>query len=114
MKIAFGTNRLVLVFDEFVVKIPWRVRGIFANYDEYLNSIGNQFVAHTRRFGPINIQQRLDDITIFPLDVDVDSLPRPIRRLVRYRLHNRIQIGRDRHTKLWKYFDYEDVKYRQK
>lgn len=112
MKINFGSNRLVILIGEYAIKIPYRRRGIKANQVEYNNSVGKTYVANIRKFGPINIQQRLYNVMIFPLDVDYNELPKHIQQLYQFRLKNRIQVGLTI-DKQWKYFDYEDVKFYQ-
>ena len=112
MKINFGTNRLVILIGEYAIKIPYRRRGMIANQTEYLNALGKSYVAAIKKFGPINIQQRLHNVMIFPLDVDYNDLPKHIQHLYQFRLKNRIQVGLTI-DKQWKYFDYEDVKFYQ-
>ena len=112
MKICVGTNRLVFLIGKYAIKIPYRRRGMIANQTEYLNSLGKSYVAAIKKFGPINIQQRLHNIRIFPLGIQKDQLPQSIQPLFQFRLKNRIQVGMTI-DKQWKYFDYEDVKFYQ-
>lgn len=111
MKIEVGTNRLVFIFNKFVIKFPYRFRGIKANIVEYCNSIGKTYVAKTRKIGFINIQECLTDITIFPLDTVEENVPQHLKELWKWKLHNRFQVGKSKDG-TYKFFDYEDVKFK--
>ena len=110
MKIKSGTNRLVLVFDELVFKIPYRLRGIKANKVEYGNDLGKPYVAKTYRLGVVNVQERLSDIVVLPLETKDEEVPDRFKELWQYKLNNRFQAGRSKDGQ-YKFFDYEDVKF---
>ena len=110
MKIRYGTNRLSLIFDDIVIKIPYRPRGLKANRQEYKNAKDKAYVANTYRLGFLNIQEKLTDIVILPYETKDDEVPDHFKELWKYKLNNRFQVGLSR-DKEYKYFDYEDVKY---
>lgn len=109
MKIRLGTNRLVLIGKDRVWKIPYRIRGYKANLEEYVNAKGKPYVAATlHKFG-INIQEKLTDISIFPLDTLKEDLSSELQAIFKHKLKNRMQVGKDKQGR-YKYFDYEDIK----
>ena len=110
MRIKAGTNRLVFVFDDLVFKIPYRTRGLRANQQEYENALNNQYVSKTYKLGFINIQERLSDIVVLPLDTKEENVPAEFKELWKHKLNNRFQVGKDKSGK-YKFFDYEDVKF---
>lgn len=111
MKVRIGTNRLSLIFDDIVIKIPYRPRGLLANRKEYENAIDKPYVAKTYRFGFLNIQEKLTDTVILPYETTDDEVPDVFKELWKNKLNNRFQVGLSK-DKQYKYFDYEDVKYK--
>lgn len=116
--LGIGTNRVVFTsVDNKVVKIPIDERGKLANLQEYNNSINKSFIATTSYQNGILIQELLSNITIFPLNFSKRKLLRKLKRmgvenrveLVKYKLDNRLQIGKSIDGK-WKIFDYEQTK----
>lgn len=111
MKIRIGSNRIVLIFKKYVVKIPILFRGRLANYVEWVNYLKNpDVVATTTRHWYGLKQERLYNIQIFKYQEHYLDLPEYAQWLYDRALHSRIQIGQDINGK-WKFFDYEDVKY---
>lgn len=109
LKISIGTNRLVLIGKDKVYKIPVRIRGYKANLAEYYNSWGKPYVADTRHKYGINIQERLQDIQIFPLTTSKEDIPQELQHLFEHKLRNRMQVGKSADGS-YKFFDYEDIK----
>lgn len=109
IEIKIGTNRFCILKGEFVYKFPIGRRGRKANEIEYTNYLSHQdIVARTEKFWWGLRQERLTDITIYPLG------ERDVREehkfLLPYALHNRMQIGKSK-TGNFKFFDFEDIKY---
>lgn len=107
--ICFGSNRMVIVGKRFVYKIPLWFRGVKANNEEYLNSLGKDYVAKTERKWYGLRQERLTDLVTLPLDYD-GQIPAEWKTLWNLKLHNRFQIGKSSDG-TWKFFDFEDVKF---
>ena len=111
MQIRKGTNRIVLVFKNHVIKIGIGRRGYLANYIEWVNYLNNkEIVAETKFKCGILKQERLFNIQRFLYDATIDEIPQEIKHLYKYCLHSRMQVGQDKNGK-WKYYDYEDTKY---
>ena len=111
MRIRFGTNRMVILVGEHAYKLPIGIRGLRANVAEYRIAKGNPLVAKTEKRWYGLKQERLYDTVILPYEDTGTGIPAEWRALWGIKLHNRFQIGRDRHG-TWKIFDYEDVKYK--
>lgn len=111
MKICFGSNRIVLVGEKWVYKIPLSRRGQKANeqeYEAFLNNIDIVAYSEPRWYGLR--QERLHDLVILPRDAGESEVPEHLVPLFRRKLHNRFQVGRTVYG-VWKYFDYEDIKF---
>ena len=103
-KITFGTNRIVILFKNYVIKIPLFFRGRLANYIEWINYINNpDIVATTTRHWYGLKQERLFNCKI----ETKENLPDYLKK---FAIHNRPQIGQNSDCQ-WKFYDYEDVKY---
>lgn len=104
-----GTNRFTIVLSKKVIKIPKHIQGIEANEQEYKNFLAHPLlVANTKKVGMILIQEKLFDLEIFPKNTKV--FPDYVEDLLKIKLHNRLQVGKDSKGK-YKIFDYEDVKF---
>ena len=119
--LGVGTGRIVVNnLNGTVTKVPYGVLGVKQNQREFELSKQKDYVATTELSGDYIIQEKLTDIIIVPYkykstkrilkylkkqvpDYDFSSL-------IKHRLHNRVQIGKDSKG-VYKYFDYEDVKY---
>lgn len=110
--ISTGTNRIVVIGKQCVYKLPIGKRGRLANQAEYTNANDNPDCAITEKHWYGLRQERLYDIFVLPQYLNTLSFPTEWEALWNKRLHNRFQIGRDSHGK-WKFFDYEDIKYRK-
>lgn len=110
MRIKLGTNRMVVEGRDCVYKLPIGIRGIAANTAEYRNAACNPLVAKTEKRWYGLKQERLYDTVILPYEETGVCLPAEWRELWNMKLHNRFQVGRDKHG-VWKFFDYEDVKW---
>lgn len=111
--IQIGTNRLVIVGQEVVYKLPLGFRGLKANRVELKNAENNPCVAYTEKRWWGLRQERLCNLIIYELEVDREDVCTEHRHLFDIKLHNRLQIGRSKDG-LWKIFDYEDVKYKKR
>ncbi len=113
MKIKKGTNRLVFIFKNYVIKIGLTKRGYLANYVEWVNYLNNkEIVAETKFFKFFGIlkQEKLTNIKCFSHKATIEEIPQEVKHLYKYCLHSRMQVGQDKNGK-WKYYDYEDIKY---
>lgn len=110
MKIKFGTNRIVIIGREYVYKLPVLRRGVLANDQEYKNYCRGAPVAATQKRWYGLKQERLTDLRTFPRYVKRSGIPEELQELYNKKIHNRIQVGKDKNG-CWKYFDYEDVKF---
>lgn len=111
--ITIGTNRLVIICKDYVIKIPMTFRGRLANYVEWVNYINNpDVVATTTRHWYGLKQERLYNLQSFKYKEIKENLPEDIQLLYDRSLINRcrIQVGQDKNGK-WKFYDYEDTKY---
>lgn len=109
--IRCGTNRIVIVGKKYVYKIAYRLRGIQANNAEFRNALKRDYVAKTERKWYGLRQEKLTNLITLPLDYD-GIIPDEWKHLWAHKLHNRFQIGQNS-DKVWKFFDYEDVKFKQ-
>lgn len=107
-----GTNRLVILFKNSVIKLPLSLRGVKANQLEYNNYLkaSSTKIAQTSVIGICLKQERLNNITIYPRYIDRDDLPDYAKSLFDIKVNNRLQIGQDNFGR-WKIFDYEDIKF---
>lgn len=106
-----STNRLVLVDDEFVYKLPVSDRGRRANIEEYQNFCKNPDIIAYSELNYWGLkQERLTNIIILPMDATLDDVPECCKHLWQFKLHNRFQVGRGKDGK-WKFYDYEDTKF---
>ena len=112
MKIRIGTNRFVIILKNYVLKIPISFRGLLANDMEYNYSIERDYVAKTSKRWYGLKQERLFNTQTFIQGTTEEELPDCLKYLYKYKLTNRIQIGRNKQGQ-WKFFDYEDIKYYQ-
>ncbi len=110
MRLKIGSNRIVLVGKRYVYKLPLGSRGIKANRVEYQNARGKDYVALTERKWYGLKQERLTDLITLPHDYTGEISPE-WAHLLNVRVYNRFQVGKDKNGK-WKFFDYEDVKYK--
>ena len=112
MKITHGTCRLVILTRKHAYKLPMGLRGIKANKAEYQNSFGKNYVAKTERKWYGLRQEKLTDLITLPKDYD-GEIKSEWKHLWELKLHNRLQIGKGVDG-VWKFFDYEDVKFYEK
>lgn len=114
-QLKMGSNRIVLILKNIVIKFPKNIRGFKANQEEYKNyiSVNSQKIATTKKIGFLLIQERLRDIQIFPLTTSKKEIPKYLQSLFDIKLNNRLQVGKNV-AGLWKIFDYEDIKYYSK
>lgn len=102
---------MVILVGEYAYKLPIGIRGFRANAAEYRNAQRCSLVAQTvKRWYGLK-QERLCGTVILPYEDSGIGIPAEWRELWGTKLHNRFQIGRDKHG-AWKFFDYEDVKYK--
>ena len=98
-KITLGTNRIVILFKNYVIKIPILFRGRLANYIEWVNYINNpDIVATTTRHWYGLKQERLYNLQSFKFQELKENLPDYVQKLYDKSLINRcrIQIGQDK------------------
>jgi len=109
IEIKIGTNRFCVLKGMFAYKFPLGRRGRKANEIEYTNYLSHRdIVARTEKHWWGLKQERLTETQIYALgECNVKEEHKP---LLPYALHNRMQVGKDKHGN-WKFFDYEDVKY---
>lgn len=106
-----GSNRFVILFKNFAIKIPQHYHGIIANKIEYKNYLENKTIcAKTKKLGIFLVQERLNNIQIFKRDVTEDEIPDYALSLFQKKINNRLQIGQDSEGN-WKIFNFEDVKW---
>lgn len=109
--VKIGSNRLVIILKNYVIKIPIGIKGVIANYLEYVSYRHNpDIIAITTYHKLYNKQERLHNIKVFSLDTQYEDIPVEIQPLFKYRTFSRIQVGQSTDGN-WKYFDYEDTKY---
>lgn len=112
--IKVGTMRFCIVCKKYTYKFPIFLRGIKANKNEYKNYLNNKkVVAYTEKHWWGLKQETLTDLKVFDLNVTKEELNSDYRYLFDYKLHNRIQIGKDTYGN-WKFYDYEDIKFYRK
>lgn len=110
VQIKFGTNRIAFIGKRWVYKIPILFRGVRANKCEYENYLKNSdIVAETHKKWYGLKQERLTDIRIFERRATIDEIPEELHALFKRKVHNKMQVGKS--GNVWKFFDYEDVKY---
>ena len=109
-----GTNRLVVIFKNKVIKVPLGINGIKANllelnnFHQYPNKI-----AYTEQYFKFFLkQEKLNNIKIFPRYINKNELPIYAQSLYDIKVENRLQIGQSAFGE-WKIFDYEDIKFQK-
>ena len=111
MKITHGTCRLVILTKNYAYKLPIGLRGIKANRSEYKNFLNCQhLVAKTEKRWWGLKQERLYNTVCYKQGTTKQELAEEHQELYDFKLTNRIQIGQDKFG-VWKFFDYEDVKF---
>ena len=109
-RIKFGTNRIVFIGKRWVYKIPIFYRGIRANKCEYKNYLKNSdIVAETHKKWYGLKQEKLTDTKIFERWATIEEIPKELHFLYKRKINNRMQVGKS--NNVWKFFDYEDVKF---
>lgn len=109
--IRVGTNRLVIVGQEVVYKLPLGLRGLRANRIELRNAQNNPYVAHTEKRWYGLRQERLHRLVTYDRYVERKDVRKEHQFLYDIKLHNRLQVGCDKNG-IWKIFDFEDVKWK--
>ena len=109
--VAVGTNRIVIIGEEWVYKVPIHSRGAEANEEEYRNFLKcPNFVAKTIKYDYGLLQERLTNLKIYNItDTEEDILPEHLELYKHHFTHNRLQVGLSKDG-CWKIFDCEDVK----
>ena len=109
--VKIGSNRIVIIGKNNVIKVPIGKRGIIANYVEYKNYLEHQDIVAKTSYHWYGLkQEKLHNLQTYPLCTGYDDLPTDIKPLYQYRTYSRIQVGQSSSGK-WKYFDYEDSKW---
>lgn len=114
MRIKKGSNRLVIILKNKVIKIPLSTLGLYANKNEYLNYIhssSQQYIAKTQlKKDFFVIQEKLNNCIIYPYGIQKEHLKQELWPLFDIAVHNRFQVGQDKDGN-YKIFDYEEVKW---